>query len=291
MPTKMWLRIWDVEHGACAMVQHILHTPAGEAWGKLAMIDSGSTADWSPSAHLSRLGFRRVDYLFITNADQDHMSDLHRLEQAGIDVATLYRNPSYTGAQMQALKQQSGPLSADAQWYVQACNSFNSPVTAPFDENMGGITVRTFSNSINALLNQNTNDLSLAVFLSYGGFTILFPGDLEKPGWRMLLTNSEFRAMLASTTILVASHHGRESGFCDEVFQHLQPRAVVISDKPIEHETQLMVPDYRNVIVGDGIIVSGHRRRRHVLTTRKDGWIQFEVNPDGTYNVYTEYTG
>jgi hypothetical protein len=40
----MILRIWDVEHGACAMLHHQL----GEYAGRLAMIDSGRTAQWRP---------------------------------------------------------------------------------------------------------------------------------------------------------------------------------------------------------------------------------------------------
>jgi beta-lactamase superfamily II metal-dependent hydrolase len=285
----MWLRIWDVEHGACAMLQHARQTPTGEVWSQLAMIDSGSTSDWTPSAYLTGLGWRRIAHLFITNADQDHMTDLHGLARAGLDVTTFYRNPSYTGAQMQALKRQSGPLTLDAQWYVGACDRFNGPVNEPFDQNMGGVTVRTFYNSYSAFANPNTNDLSLVIFFTYQGFTILFPGDLEKPGWRMLLQDANFRAYLSRTTILVASHHGRENGFCPEVFEYLRPRAVVISDKPIAHETQQMVPDYRNIIAGDGVNVIGQQRRRHVLTTRRDGWIQFEVFEDGSFNITTEY--
>ena len=73
MQGDMQLCIWDVEHGACAMIQHV---NAGVA-GPLAMIDSGCTDDWRPSTHITRtLRRTRLDYLFITNADQDHMSDL-----------------------------------------------------------------------------------------------------------------------------------------------------------------------------------------------------------------------
>src|SRR5690606_41384433 len=36
--------------------------------------------------------------------------------------------------------------SADAQWYVQACGSFNTPTKLPFNTNMGGITAKCFFN-------------------------------------------------------------------------------------------------------------------------------------------------
>ena len=46
------------------------------------MIDSGhnTTTGWRPSTYIRRiLNRRRLEYLFITNADQDHMSDLDGL--------------------------------------------------------------------------------------------------------------------------------------------------------------------------------------------------------------------
>src|SRR5205807_859845 len=107
----------------------------------------------------------------------------------------------------------------------------------------------------------------------YAGVKILFPGDLEKPGWTAILRNPIFRAELQNLDFLVASHHGRESGFYPELFDYCRPDAVIISDKPIEHDTQQMVPDYRAVI-GRGVPVRTSNKRRHVLTTRRDGWIQ-----------------
>ena len=92
MPGKMNLRIWDVEHGACAMLHHTIN----DTVGRLAMIDCGSTADWTPADYIQGPHFRRnrIDYLLITNADQDHMSGLQGLYDRGIDVAVMHRNPT-----------------------------------------------------------------------------------------------------------------------------------------------------------------------------------------------------
>jgi beta-lactamase superfamily II metal-dependent hydrolase len=275
---EMVLYVWDVEHGACAMVQHVM----GQHGGKLAMIDSGSTEVWRPSSYIrGGLGRTTLDYLFITNADQDHMSDLQGLWDAGITVPVMFRNPSYTGEQMREIKRQSGPLSADAERYVAACSSFNLPVDEPFNTHMGGITATTFWNPYPSFA--ATNDLSLVIFLKYGNFKILFPGDLEKAGWRALLQRPDFCAELRGTNILVASHHGRESGYCPDIFDYFTPSAVVISDKPIEHETQRTVPDYRRVVRTQGVRVRSTGKDRHVLTTRRDGWIKFTVDNDNYY--------
>jgi glyoxylase-like metal-dependent hydrolase (beta-lactamase superfamily II) len=87
----MVLRVWNVEHGACAMLTHMFNGRDG----RLAMIDSGCIGDWRPSTFIrEQLRRTTLDYLFITNADQDHMSDLKGLDEAGVTVPVLIRNPT-----------------------------------------------------------------------------------------------------------------------------------------------------------------------------------------------------
>ncbi|MDK1378953.1 hypothetical protein QN078_01055 [Ralstonia nicotianae] len=272
------------------MIQHVTPTLGGEVGGRLAMIDAGNSESWSPSSYIRYvIGRTTLDYLFITNADQDHMSDLRGLGQAGVTVDTLIRNPSYTGAAMRAIKLGGGPLTGDAEWYVRACDSFTVPANVPFDQGMNGITCHLFHNPFPQFI--DTNNLSLVVFIRYGGATFLFPGDLEREGWLALLERPDFRARLGEVSILMASHHGRENGFCEEVFNHCWPHAVVISDKEIIHDTQRTVPDYRAVVLDAGVMVRTTGKRRHVLTTRRDGWIQFEVDDTGTCFIDTENQG
>lgn len=275
----MRLTIFDVEHGACALVQ----SPGN---GRIALIDCGtnSTTGWSP-AHYIRNTLNRdsVEYLLITNADQDHYANLAALS-GSIEIDTFTKNPSLDAEAFEAIKLESGPLSSDARAYQALLRSHVHPVTTPFDSGMGQITLRTFYNNYPRFT--DTNNLSMVAFIQYAGFKILFPGDLEKEGWLALLSDPDFSRELRATTILVASHHGRESGYCAEVFENWGPRAVVVSDKPIVHATQ-NVPQYQNCLSGDGINVVGQPRKRHVLTTRKDGRITFEVDAAGNYTVYT----
>ncbi|MGO4379761.1 ComEC/Rec2 family competence protein [Pseudoduganella sp. RAF53_2] len=285
MPGEMVVRIFDVEHGQCAMIAH----HENGQMGALAMVDCGCTANWRPSAFIKNVLRReRVDYLFITNADQDHMSDLDGLWEAGVDVSVLFRNSTYTADQIRAIKRESGPLSRDAERYASMAETFNADVSRPFNESMGGITVKTFRNSYPEF--EDTNNLSLVAFFEFAGWVILFPGDLEVAGWRALLKNAEFCRMLKRTNIFVASHHGRQSGFCDEVFNHANPDAFVISDKSKVHTTQETLPDYRNVVDKKGLFVRTTGKTRHVLTTRRDGTITFRFF-EGNFTVDTETRG
>jgi beta-lactamase superfamily II metal-dependent hydrolase len=285
---QMVLRIWDVEHGACAMLHHLQNGIAG----RLAMIDSGDTADWSPSAYI-RHGLNRttLNYLFITNADQDHMSDLQGLWDRGINVPFWFRNPSLGPDIFRKIKEESGVLTRDAHRYLLNLGTTGA-IGEPFDQYMGGITSRQFCNSYPQFT--TTNDLSLAVFIKFGAFQILFPGDLEEAGWLALLRNPAFRAELANTDILVASHHGRENGYCGEVFDYCHPQAVVMSDKSIVHDTQLMAQVYHNAVIKHhpaGVIVATANKRRHVLTTRRDGHIHFVVDAQSRFTITTERSG
>jgi beta-lactamase superfamily II metal-dependent hydrolase len=279
----MKVDIVNVEHGACAFIV----PPVG---GRLAMVDCGhnESTGWRPSTHLKNVLKRTaLDYLFITNADQDHYSDLHDLV-ATVQIHWFYRSWKFTSEQFLEIKKTSGPLSSDAKSYHSLTKShiFSSGAVPEFNSGMGGITYRCFANPYGVF--DETNDLSMATFFSYGGFQILFPGDLQVSGWTELLKNEEFRKELGKTTILVASHHGREDGFCAEVFDYCNPLAIVMSDKPIEHATQEgMAAIYGAMVLRDGVVVVGSNTQRKVLTTRRDGSISFEVQDGAHFNVRT----
>jgi beta-lactamase superfamily II metal-dependent hydrolase len=292
MPGQMILKIWDVEHGACAMVTH--RSDYGVE-GRLAMIDSGdnSSTGWKPSTYIKHYLNRGVlDYLFVTNADLDHISDLDNLWKEGIAVSTFFCNRSVSPAVMTIIKEMSGEVTNDIQRYLDLHASYIYPANTPFDQNMGGITVKTYWNSTPRFY--DTNNLSLVAIFKFGTFKILFPGDLEEDGWLALLEQPAFRAELADTTVLVASHHGRENGYCQLLFTYCHPRLVVISDKTIVHDTQGMTQAYRQRVTDhwpNGVLVATTGKQRHVLTTRRDGWITFNVNDRGDFTICTECYG
>jgi beta-lactamase superfamily II metal-dependent hydrolase len=282
MSNELLLRVFDVEHGACAM----LLAPNG----KLAMIDCGhnSTTGWRPSRFI-RNQLRRdvLNYFLVTNADRDHLSDVAGLRENGVHVEALIRNGSPSAPALRMLKEAEGLLTPGVAQFIHMHQTYWG-YAVPFNDAMGGVTCTTFCNSFPTF--QKTNDLSMATFIKFAGVKFLFPGDLEKAGWRALLQNPAFCTELQHTDILVASHHGRENGFCEDVFEHFRPQVVVISDTGIKYETQETVPDYRDVVLSeDGVPVTcgSELRQRHVLTTRSDGDIIFRVTSDGYFYTST----
>lgn len=111
-----------------------------------------------------------------------------------------------------------------------------------------------------------TNDLSLLVFLQIKERRFVLPGDLERRGWLALLGRAD---------VFVASHHGRESGYYREVFDHCRPSLIVMSDGPIKYDTQTMAGAYAEHASGEWFTVNGERQWRKVVTTRKDGNISW----------------
>jgi beta-lactamase superfamily II metal-dependent hydrolase len=278
------LRIFDVDHGACAMM--VVNDNGN--YGRLAMIDSGHNgwSGWRPSQYIvDVLEVDRVDYLFITNVDEDHISDLANLESEGISVSTLIRSKAASAAELRAIKENAdGFVSEDCEQFLHMHTCYSAPSTEPFDEFMNGVTCVTFQNSLSDFV--DTNNLSLVVFIKFGEFKILFPGDMEIAGWLKLLENPAFIKELVGTNILVASHHGRWSGFCEEIFDYFTPDAVVISDKYIVHDTQKgMAQIYGDYCSENGVVVTDVANTRYVLTTRKDGDIIFIVGVTGDYDI------
>lgn len=194
----MILRIWDVQHGACAM---LAHRSASGVEGRAAMMDSGDNGEtgWKPSTYIKHWLRRDVlDYLFITNADLDHMSDLNNLWRQGIAVNVCFGNRGVSTHALRIIKEAGGELTDDIERYLALQAGYVHPVSAPFDQNMGGITATTFCNLYPRFY--DTNNLSLVVFFKFGLFKVLFPSDLENDGWLALLEQLAFRTEPVGTT-------------------------------------------------------------------------------------------
>jgi hypothetical protein len=84
--------------------------------------------------------------------------------------------------------------------------------------------------------------------------------------------------------VFVASHHGRENGYCEEMFQHCRPDIVIISDKKVDHNTQehCYGTHASGIDFWRGIEYLG---RRYVLTTRKDGHIAIEKTRANQFTI------
>lgn len=251
----MRLKIHNVGHGGCISLRH--------ENGNSMVWDCGHSDDYRPSLFLPNEGISRIDRFFVTNYDEDHISDLVRLRQ-NISLPLLHRNSSIDAQSLQRLKLKSGPISPTMDSMLHMISTYTGgPPTIP--PSFPGVEFSTYFNSFDRF--DDTNNCSLLTFLTCNGLKFVIPGDLEKPGWKALMENINFREELRNVDIFIASHHGRESGYCPEVFDFCSPSVVVISDDSIRYATQEMTNTYAQH--SSGINFDGSRRK--VLTTRSDG--------------------
>jgi beta-lactamase superfamily II metal-dependent hydrolase len=258
----MRLTIHNVGHGSCISLVHDN--------GNTMLWDCGHEEAERPSSFLPSIGVRKIDYFFVTNYDEDHISDLPNLRQ-NLNVRAMYRNKSISEVQLRNLKRQGGPISPAMESMLEMIKSYTAAPPAPAPD-FPGVSFCNFSNPYGGDF-QDTNNISQVTFIRCGGKKFLFPGDLEAQGWQGLLKNQAFRAELSSVNVFVASHHGRENGYCEDVFDYCSPDVFVFSDSNVKHATQETAQKYAQH--ADGIPFNGSTRC--VLTTRNDGSLTWNL--------------
>ncbi len=266
----MRLQIFDVEHGACALLTADNNTRL--------MIDCGHNAKtgWKPGTYLRQQGVTSLDMLAITNYDEDHVSGANDLFDE-INVRWLLRNTSVSASTIKKLKSEDG-MGLGIECLVNVIETrFNSLHTSSSTPQPAflGLKKQVFYNDYPTF--EDENNLSLVLFLKCHGIGVMFTGDLEIAGFKELLKNPDFRKALSETRIFVAPHHGRAGGCCEEAIPFLNNVTyVVISDKGYQHETQKTMPFYSGIAKGGPF--GGQTRK--VLTTRKDSRIAFDFSPN-----------
>jgi beta-lactamase superfamily II metal-dependent hydrolase len=266
----MDLKIFDVEHGACSLL-----TCDNKTRLMIDCANNASTA-WSPGTYLRAQSVNTLEMLAITNYDEDHVRGIADVMDK-LDVRWLWRNRSVSARQICSLKSEDGMGDGIARLVDAIENVFTGDGSAQ-QPAFQGLVRQSFWNGIDTF--DDENNLSMVLHLKCHGTGVLFPGDLERAGWRKLLEREDFRAALHDTKVLVASHHGRESGCCEEIFGSglCEPFFVVISDQGYTFDTQKTIPFYRRFARGGSFREENERR---VLTTRKDGRIGFTFNASG----------
>ena len=263
----MELQIFDVEHGACALLTSDNNSRV--------MFDCGhnATTGWAAGSYLTCVGGNNLEMLVITNYDEDHVSGLSNL-RASVSIGRLWRNKTVTPDILKKLKSEDG-MGDGIDELVDMANIYTGDGGFP---QFPGVEYQAFH--LNYPEFDDENNLSFVVHLMLNGVGFLFPGDLEKNGWEALLArNAKFCAAVANTSVLIAPHHGRESGIYPELFTNYRcnPYWVVISDKGYIYETQNTVPFYSSHAKG----ASFRDEERKVITTRNDGEVSFWFNNNG----------
>lgn len=263
------IHIFDVEHGEC----NIIETPNGHTI--LIGVGHNSTTGWRPSKWFKQKKLLPT-CIVLSNLDGDHLSDLPNFEpnlRPNVIRKNHHIDPDWV---LRKKNEESGGIHPGVKTALHWIkNVFTGPgITIDY-----GVEKKHFVHPPTKF--EDLNNLSVVTFVSYAGVGILFPSDIEKAAWLEFLKDQSFVNCLKRTHILIASHHGRKSGYCPEVFNFCKPHVVIISDKSIMYETQNHSLYAQHC---SGLNFGGNIRR--VLTTRNDGKITIDIPITGNYTVY-----
>ena len=267
--------IFDVKHGNAIYIR----TPNG----KDVLIDCGSNDSngFSPSDYIKKQN-RTIDYLIVSHPHCDHISDIENFVK--YHKPDLLDRPQMSLSKILEANQESCEDRVNTYFkfqesYSKSVDEENNPENDTFG---GGASFINFKSNADE---SNINNLSVVSFLKYLNFIILFPGDIEEKRWKQLLDNEKFIELLKKTDIIVASHHGRDSGYCKEIFNYFSPYLTIISDGRFTETSA--TSKYSEKSRGWEVWKSnGKKITRNVLSTRNDGAIKINVGRNSDENTY-----
>jgi beta-lactamase superfamily II metal-dependent hydrolase len=265
------ITVWDVNHGNATYIK----TPND----RHIVVDLGDGEDFSPLRNLVALGVPRLDVAVITHPHRDHLDDIFNFDL--IAPPTLWRPNHLSEADIRNGNRDSDMPVIDE--YLRISARYNAPVAPTNDfntpANFGGAEFQVFVPR--GCDKCNLNNHSLVVVVSYAGLKMVIPGDNEAPSWKELLKDPRFVQAVKGADVFLASHHGRQAGYCPELFEVMgKPRLVIISDTA--HGDTSVTNSYSNQAKGWTVYDSdGTADTRYCVTTRSDGHITIKFGWTG----------
>jgi competence protein ComEC len=165
---------------------------------------------------------KTLDFVVITHPHQDHLTGLK-------DICQHYR-PKFLWHNGRYFR--PDPIYEDWSYYEALRNgqhSYCTPtaVRAGQTASIGQAKLHILGPKIPYLegTSEDENNNSLMLKITVGSSSIVLTGDTQGEQWDTIDGNG-----LVGTTALLASHHGRESGFSERALRIIQPQLVIISD-------------------------------------------------------------
>lgn len=206
----------DVGQGDCICME----LPDGSTW----LADGGSlnvsgVGTYRIEPFLKSRGIDTLDAVFLSHSDKDHINGVEELlENGGIKIELLALpctagtdEESFTKVLALAEKRKIPVL-----WLVQG-----------MEWECGGVTAVCLHPAQTEYL-PDTNAASEVLYFSYGAFTMLLTGDVEKEGEENLLLSLQERR-IEEVTVLKVAHHGSKYSTGEAFLQTVRPRFSIIS--------------------------------------------------------------
>ena len=220
---------WDVQHGHATYIKtpNNRHIVVDLGTGDY----SGNNLEFSPLLHLkNNYGIKQLDYVIITHPHLDHIDDILNFDLLSPKILNRPK-------QLNNEEVMEGVQEKDREKFEKYCeinNRYNTSISEDsYDntrnpDNWGGLKIITFTPT--SCNHSNFNNHSIITVIEYAYIKIVIPGDNEKCSFEELMSLPSFMSAVKNADILLAPHHGRESGFYVDFVNLVNPRLTVVSD-------------------------------------------------------------
>jgi competence protein ComEC len=219
---------WDVQHGHSTYIKspNNRHIVIDIGTGDF----SGRNLEFSPLRHLKyKYGVSQLDYVIITHPHLDHIDDILNFDL--LNPKVLFRPKQITNLEvMRGVRQQDR---AKFDKYCEVNDRYNMSISGGTDDpdnpvNFGTMKILSFA-PVNCP-HDNFNNFSIITIIEYANIKVVIPGDNEKSSFEELMAKEAFKTAIKDADILLAPHHGRETGYNNDFVTLVNPRITVISD-------------------------------------------------------------
>jgi len=278
---SMKVMVFDVEHGACAFIK----TPTNHT----ILIDCGCTEGFSPGLYIAKSELpnatgwngRKLTKMIVTHPHDDHITEIEAIKE-NCPPALLLRQ-KYDWEEVKTAEDAYDNLDIYADWQAD----YNG---TPTEYPNYGIEVQHFWLTVAEAKDIDEgkfiNNSSIVTVLTVKGTKcqekFLFGGDMETAGWQALLKKPGFKEAVKGVDFFIVSHHGHESGFCQDLFDAMGTKPI-LNIVSIHHNDEHIDDRYLQETYASGTKVDGEDRR--MLTTRCDGTIIIHVNDAGQFSL------
>ena len=269
----LYLKVWDVKYGNAAYIK----TPNGKNIVQdlgIGTLKTGA-ATFSPLLFLkNNMKVNRLDEVIITHPHADHLKDILNFDTFNPEV--LNRPKGLTNEEIiDANRTEDREL---VEKYIEINDKYNQNILAKESplrtENNGGASIQVFQST--KCTSANINNDSIVTIISYATSKVVLPGDNDEESLMELLGQKSFKEAIRNTDILIAPHHGLESGFCIDLFNYFHPKLVIVSSGRFDDNSCLS--RYDEMASGwDVHTKNGGIVKKKCLTTKSDGNIEIAM--------------
>ena len=191
------------------------------AGGATCLIDAGyARSRGRILAAMERMDVERLDAVFVTHTDDDHVDGLEWLAQSGIEIGAWYASAMYTGVK----SEDKHPAVQAAKLDGQTVNWLKAGDSVP----LGDAVLEVLAPSV--LNTEKDDNNSLVMMLRSDEGSILLAGDMEFEEEAVLLSSG---ASLDCDVLKVGNHADDDTG-SEAFIRAASPRAAVISTDSVE---------------------------------------------------------